>query len=116
MSFDLKSSIEETDDQPGSLLCLNLFKIYREALTNIIKHAQAKTVNAAFSINRTRLKLVIQDDGVGVGSGRIGGRGLTNMQTRGRYLGGEILLNAECGTCVTLEIPLPLQAPLRNTP
>jgi len=116
MSFDLKSSLEETDDQPGSLLCLNLFKIYREALTNIIKHAQAKTVNAAFSINRTRLKLVIQDDGVGVGNGRVGGRGLTNMQTRGRYLGGEISLNAESGTCVTLEIPLPLHAPLRNTP
>ena len=58
MSFDLKSSIEDTDDQPGSLLCLNLFKIYREALTNIIKHARAKTVKAEFSINRSRLRLV----------------------------------------------------------
>jgi PAS domain S-box-containing protein len=116
MSFDLTSSIEDTDDQPGSLLCLNLFKIYREALMNIIKHSQAKTVKAELSISRNRLRLVIQDDGVGVGTGRVGGRGLTNMQTRARDLGGEITLNEQCGTCVTLEIPLPLQDPHRNTP
>ncbi len=115
MSFDLKASLEDTDDQPGSLFCLNLFKIYREALTNIIKHAQAKTVNAAFSINRNGLKLVIQDDGVGVGNGRVGGRGLINMQVRGRNLGGELTLTAQSGTCVTLEIPFPLQDPFRNT-
>ncbi len=116
MSFGLTSSIEDTDDEPGSLLCLNLFKIYREALTNIIKHSQATTVKAEISINRSRLRLAIQDDGVGVGNGRIGGRGLTNMQARARDLGGEITLTAQCGTCVTLEIPLPLQDPFRNAP
>ena len=52
---------------------------------------------------------------MGVGNGRVGGRGLTNMQTRGRNLGGEITLTAQCGTCITLEIPLPLQDPFRNT-
>jgi PAS domain S-box-containing protein len=116
MSFDLTSSIEDTDDQPGSLLCLNLFKIYREALTNIIKHSQAKTVKAELSINRSRLRLAIQDDGVGAGNGRVGGRGLSNMQARARDLGGEITLASQCGTCVTLEIPMPLQDPFRNTP
>ncbi len=116
MSFGLTSSIEDADDEPGSLLCLNLFKIYREALTNIIKHSQATTVKAEISINRSRLRVAIQDDGVGVGNGRIGGRGLTNMQARARDLGGEITLTAQCGTCVTLEIPLPLQDPFRNTP
>ena len=118
MSFDLTSSIDDTDDQPGSLLCLNLFKIYREALTNIIKHAQAKTVKAEFSINRSGLRLAIQDDGVGAGAdaGRVGGRGLTNMRARARDLGGEVALTAQRGTCVTLELPLPLRDPFRNTP
>jgi PAS domain S-box-containing protein len=116
MSFDLTSTIEDTEDQPGSLLCLNLFKIYREALTNIVKHAQARTVKAVFSITRNRLKLDIQDDGVGVGNGRIGGRGLTNMQARCRNLGGTMTMTAQCGTCVSLEIPLPLQGPFRNAP
>jgi PAS domain S-box-containing protein len=115
MSFDLRSTIEYTDGQPGSLLCLNLFKIYREALTNIIKHSQAKTVKAELFLNRSGLKLTIRDDGVGVGNGRIGGRGLINMQARARDLGGEFTLTALNGTCVTLEIPLPLRDPFRNT-
>jgi PAS domain S-box-containing protein len=116
LSFDLTSSIDDIDDQPGSLLCLNIFKIYREALTNIIKHAQAKTVKADFSINKRRLKLTIQDDGVGVGAGRVGGRGLANIHARAKDLGGAITLAAQCGTCLTLEIPLPLQDQLMNTP
>jgi PAS domain S-box-containing protein len=116
MSFDLTASIDNSDDQPGSLLCLNLFKIYREALTNIVKHAQAKSVKAEFSINKSRLRLTIQDDGKGVGAGRVGGRGLANIHTRAKDLGGAIMLTGQRGTCLTLEIPLPLQDQLLNTP
>jgi len=116
MSFDLTASIDDTSGRPGSLLCLNLFKIYREALTNVIKHAQAKTVKAEFSINSGRLRLAIQDDGVGGGNRKVGGRGLTNMQARARDFGGAITVTAQSGTCVTLELPLPLQDSLRNTP
>ncbi|HEX9135850.1 MAG TPA: PAS domain S-box protein, partial [Nitrospirota bacterium] len=37
ISYDLKSSMEEDCEQPGSLLWVNLIKIYKETLTNVVK-------------------------------------------------------------------------------
>ena len=45
MSFDIKTSVEDMDEQPGSLLCLNIFRVYKEAIANIVKHSGAKSVN-----------------------------------------------------------------------
>jgi PAS domain S-box-containing protein len=110
ITFDLETSIDETHEQPGSLLWVNLFKIYKEALTNVIKHSQARTVEAKLQISREKLLLSIEDDGVGLGEGRRG-RGLSNMRTRAEELGGKVTILSGSGTQVRVELPLPIKYP-----
>lgn len=81
------------------------FWIVREALTNVVKHANAHTceirVRAADG-----LELSIVDDGVGgVGGGR--GVGLTSMHGRAAELGGwcEVADRADTGVAVTAYLP-----------
>jgi len=98
---------------PGSLLCVNLFKIYKEALTNIIKHSKADSIVVSLKITKDGILLDILDDGVGLEERRGNGRGLSNMHRRAEELGGRIALSSGGrGARVTLEIPLPLKYPI----
>ncbi|HUI68234.1 MAG TPA: PAS domain S-box protein [Nitrospirota bacterium] len=108
ITFALETSVDETHEQPGSLLWVNLFKIYKEALTNVIKHSRARNVKAKLQINHEKLLLLIEDDGVGLGDGRHG-RGLSNMRTRAEELGGRVTILSTSGTQVRVELPLPVK-------
>lgn len=111
IKFTMETSVEDMQDQPGSLVWVNMFKIYKEALTNVIKHSQATSVNVAFRVGGDGVFLVIEDNGVGVKGGRIGGRGLSNMKTRAGDIGGTIIVAADQGTRVSFELFLPLKYP-----
>jgi len=108
ITFALETSIDETHEQPGSLLWVNLFKIYKEALTNVIKHSRARNVIAKLQIYQEKLLLLIEDDGVGLGEVRHG-RGLSNMRTRAEELGGSVTILSSSGTQVRVELPLPVK-------
>lgn len=108
ITFTLETSLDETHEQPGSLLWVNLFKIFKEALTNVIKHSRAKNVKAKLQIKQEKLLLLIEDDGVGLGEGRHG-RGLSNMRTRAEELGGRATILSSSGTQVRVELPLPVK-------
>jgi hypothetical protein len=40
--FDIKTEIDIDHREPDSFLWLNLFRIYKEALTNVMKHFEGK--------------------------------------------------------------------------
>ncbi len=95
---------------------LNLFRIVQEALTNVEKHAQAKTVRVRLLLSNGSVVLKIQDDGRGfvrhrpkVGRGKRPGLGLTNMRERALSLGGtcEVLSAPQKGTTINVRIPCP---------
>jgi signal transduction histidine kinase len=95
---------------------LNLFRIVQEALTNVEKHAQAKTVRMRLLLSNGSVVLKIQDDGRGFvrqrpGAGREKrtGLGLTNMRERALSLGGtcEVLSVPTMGTTINVRIPCP---------
>ncbi len=111
IKFTIETAVEDMEEQPGSLIWVNMFKIYKEALTNVIKHSKATSTNVAFRAGRHGVFLVIEDNGVGVKGGRIGGRGLSNMKTRAGDIGGTIIVVADRGTRVSFELPLPLKYP-----
>jgi PAS domain S-box-containing protein len=111
IKFMIATEVEDMQEQPGSLVWVNMFKIYKEALTNVIKHSKAATVNVAFRADRSGVLLVIEDDGVGLGGGRVGGRGLSHMKTRAGEIGGKVNIVADRGTRVNFELPLPLKYP-----
>jgi len=110
IGFTLTTAIvDDSAAVTGSLLCVNLFKIYKEALTNIIKHAQATSVTVTLSVDDLGFRLTIADNGIGCTQLNNGGRGLANIRKRAAELGGAVTLSSEAGTNLDLKIPLPLK-------
>jgi len=114
MAFDIQTRIAESNAQPGSMHCLNLYKIYREALTNVVKHSHASRVDVTFDVTSERLILRVHDDGIGLGEGTERSRGVANMKSRAEKIGGTLSLVDDGGACVSLELALPLKYPARS--
>lgn len=74
----------------------NLFNIYKEAITNIIKHSKAERVEVELSLNDKVLEMKVSDDGVGFssGSGHTASYGLRNMKNRAADIGGVIKISS----------------------
>jgi signal transduction histidine kinase len=107
--FNAEISINDDSEKLGSLLWLNLIRIYKEALTNVIKHSQARSVIVTLRIGRQGLLLAVEDNGVGWDGQRNHGRGLPSMKKRAQELGGTLDISAsEKGTRISLEIPFPV--------
>ncbi len=109
IAFQASCSVSGCREQPVSILYLNLFRIYKETLTNIVKHSQAKNVNVSLDVRTSGLSLTVRDDGVGLAGRKKTGRGLRNMKTRTEEIGGRLTLVSDKGTTVALELPLPLK-------
>ncbi len=87
------------------------YMICKEGLSNIAKHAHAKTVTVNFSEMKDRFVLMIQDDGVGFDTGKqrkATSHGVTNMFTRTRSLGGDIDIMSIPGKGTTVIAWLPI--------
>lgn len=82
------------------------YRIVDEALTNVVRHASARHCRLRIDVG-DQLGLTITDDGVGPGTGRADGVGLTSMRERAERLGGAFAISAgNPGTIVTARIPL----------
>ena len=95
---------------------IGVFRIAQEALTNILKHSEAKSADLFISIDQDTFTLRITDDGKGIPSGRLGistTHGLVSMRHRIAGLGGTWDLGspASGGTVVTARIPLARMLP-----
>ncbi|MDD1632175.1 MAG: ATP-binding protein, partial [Methylococcaceae bacterium] len=102
------TQVAEREDAPGSAVSMNLFRIYKESLSNIIKHAKATAVDVSFIVDGSnRVILDVRDNGIGLDGKRGSGRGLTNMRTRAGEIGGSLSINSEKGTRIRLEFPIP---------
>lgn len=107
ISFTLTHDISVPDRTLSSSLFLTLFKIFREALTNVTKHAQAVNVFVSFSVSPEKLILALRDDGIGLKEPTGRGRGIPNMKSRGESVGGTVSVYTDKGTVVRLEIRAP---------
>src|ERR1700733_808665 len=88
-------------------LAEEVLAVLREALTNVGKHAQATQVVITIAA-ADELRLVVADDGVGIGDGNAAGLGLRNLRQRATRLGGAVELGTsrEGGTRLTWHVPL----------
>lgn len=88
------------------------FRIAREAMINVRKHADAATVQVTVTGRHGGLEVSIADDGVGLGPGPVrsspGHHGLTSMRDRADVAGGtwEIRARPEGGTEVVFWLPI----------
>ncbi len=87
---------------------LNLGRIIREAISNVIRHAHATQVMVTFQLNNSHLLLTIEDDGNGLQeNGKSVGRGLSNIKKRATLLGGEVHFSPRHSGGLTLDVRIP---------
>ena len=87
-----------------------LYRMVQEALTNVARHAHAKSVQVALHAQDGKLVLTVADDGVGLSDQalqRTGSFGLMGLRERAHMLGGEIDIGHQPGggTRVTVSLP-----------
>jgi signal transduction histidine kinase len=84
-----------------------VYRLVQEALTNIVKHAHARTVRVAVTASGGAVSIEVQDDGVGFTpeAGRPG-FGLASMRERVFLAGGTVTVESgDAGTLVRAELP-----------
>lgn len=89
-----------------------VFRVFQEALTNVARHSQAKSVYVSFAIEAGYAVLQISDNGVGIPPGAIGdprSLGLLGMKERAAAAGGDLAVKPipPNGTRITLRVPQP---------
>lgn len=94
---------------------INLYRIIQEALTNVVKHAQASEVDIEIKRRLDRLWVTVKDNGKGfcrtkkeTATEMSPGLGLSTMKERARLLSGEfdIISQPGEGTAIILTIPI----------
>jgi two-component system, NarL family, sensor histidine kinase DegS len=85
---------------------LGLFRILQECLTNIAKHANAKSVTVDVTFAGDRIAMNIVDDGAGFDPARTPKNhyGLINMKERARKAGGEVSIDSKPGAGTTVSL------------
>jgi PAS domain S-box-containing protein len=93
---------------------LALFRIYQQALTNIVRHANAQHVMVRFTINDREAILEVQDDGKGfelpsrwIDLARQGHLGLVGAQERAESIGGKLNIESKPGEGTIMRVTLP---------
>jgi two-component system sensor histidine kinase DesK len=76
----------------------------REAVTNVVRHAQARTCTLRLEQRNGSCHLEIQDDGRGGFQNE--GNGLSGMRERVEMLGGTLTLNSHPGTKLAITVPV----------
>ncbi len=97
---------EELPNLPAALE-VAAYRILTEAITNVMRHAQAKTCQVHLTVNE-QLTLTIMDDGIGLPPALPTGVGFLSMRERAEELGGTFkVISNEGQTLVTAVLPLP---------
>jgi signal transduction histidine kinase len=91
----------------------HLLRIAQEAVTNVLKHAEASTIWVKLHMEARKLYLRIVDNGRGfdqkdVFQSRGGHFGLMGMRERAERLGGELHLSSHPGEGTKVEVMVPL--------
>ena len=83
----------------------NLFLIFKEAITNIVKHSAATRVKVELLNTKTAFRMSISDNGTGFNSEEATtGNGIKNIRMRAKRIGAEINFEADKGARLSLKM------------
>ena len=89
---------------------LALYRIATEALTNAVRHAEARRCRVELRAIGEEAVLEIADDGPGLSADATAGVGLRSMRERAAELGGRVELETPAGGGLTVRVVLPVAA------
>jgi protein-histidine pros-kinase len=110
--------VPEEDEPLPPAAAIALFRIAQEALTNVIRHAEAKRVTLDLARSRDEITLRVADDGVGIAEDASRSRlshGVSGMRHRARALGGTFSVRGRPGAGTVVEVTVPLGATAEGT-
>lgn len=99
-----------------------VYRVVQEAMTNVLKHAGARTVSILLERGRAGVRLIVEDDGAGfvpteapaAGPPRLG---LSGIRERLRLVGGRLELETAPGAGTTLFVTIPIDhGPVERVP
>jgi|GEM_PF-737253 len=92
------------------------FRLVQEALTNVLRYAQANQVDVELKLGQAELHLLVRDEGVGFDApaalaraAQGGSMGLLGMQERAALVGGRLEIQAAPGRGAEIRATLPLK-------
>jgi two-component system NarL family sensor kinase len=103
---------------------VTLYRVIREALVNVHKHAQATAVTVfseqVHSLGQDRVRIIVEDDGIGIDPVRLDRRaqghlGLLLVSDRVASLGGELTIESAPGSGTRVEAVLPILSAARRS-
>jgi PAS domain S-box-containing protein len=117
--FSRRMDIKCSCDVPQEELVLStevstaLFRILQEALTNVARHAQAKSARVELKVDNSKVSLEVTDDGKGISNEEIKSPislGLLGMRERVEFLKGSFSISGHRGKGTTVRATFPLKS------
>ena len=107
VSLELGEAIPDDRLPPGAPE--TLFRIAQEALSNVARHARARTVRVWLGLEEEAAAFRVQDDGQGFRPGEeVSGMGLRNLMERAESLKGSLEIASAPGAGTNMEVLIPL--------
>lgn len=104
----MDEALEQTELTPRQ--SINLARILREAVTNVLRHARATSLEVALVAHAEMLEMRVGDNGIGFDGDRVQGNGCRNMRLRAQELGGGIAWQSAAGEGCSMKLEMPLRA------
>jgi signal transduction histidine kinase len=86
----------------------DVYLMFKEAITNIVRHAECSSVSLSMEISSACLIAEIRDDGRGFGVDTPRGRGLTNIEARATRIRGACTIASAPGEGTSISFQTPL--------
>ncbi|HEX3248691.1 MAG TPA: two-component regulator propeller domain-containing protein [Pyrinomonadaceae bacterium] len=117
IDLTVHSALEETDVRLGAELRREVYLIFKECVTNLVKHSKCSKAELVFRVDGPYLTISVRDNGKGFKPAKpgengtpagMGGHGLVSMERRAQRIGGRLQIDSEVGrdTVVTLTVPI----------
>jgi signal transduction histidine kinase len=103
---------DDVDSTLDELISVTLFRIAQEALTNVVRHAQAGIVEIHLTTTAEGTVLEILDDGEGIPMDSIDSSeslGIIGMRERAMLINGGLSIRGVSGQGTTVSVTVPLQ-------
>ena len=110
IQLKFNTNLNEKDVKIEPVIRQNVYLIFKEAITNILKHSNASLVNVDLISSKSHLELTIHDNGIFEENKiKTSGTGTSNMKMRTEDLGGEYQLSKSDGFKIEISIPLKMK-------